>query len=184
MPALLLGTHRGLRRAAGALLGPARFRWASLEQCFSILDNWAAFGRCLSSSGQRPGCCPRLRFSQRGGGGGPSPAAPIGLAQPGWRAAPSQGLPVRCFSVLWPPAGLLGLVHHGLWERWEPLTQNHTADAENPVCLQRTRICSLGEAKGVLRHKRERSRLACCWSRGGPRYHPVQPRERGRVGLS
>ena len=53
----------------------------------------------------------------------------------------------RCCSRLW-PLGLPCLVSHGHWEECEPfLTQNHSAEAESPVCLQRMKICLLGEVR-------------------------------------
>lgn len=44
--------------------------------------------------------------------------------------------------------GLLCLVNHGHWEMHKPfLTQDQSAEAETPVCLQRMKICFLGEVK-------------------------------------
>lgn len=83
----------------------------------------------------------------------PQEAAYLGraLRAAGSWSCPSMGNPRSCHvSILSDQAalGLLCLVNHGHWEMHKPfLTQDQSAEAETPVCLQRMKICFLGEVK-------------------------------------
>lgn len=117
---------------------------------------------------------------------------PRGQARPG--TAPLQGpldlLPFHSQNrqCSWPephpdsPLASCAWFDCGPWEKHKPfLTQDHSAEAETPVCLQMLRICLLGEMKERCPALENIGRVAFCWYRGGPRYHVVQPVRRGHL---
>lgn len=103
----------------------------------SVLQSWK---NPPSSSPPQLQLCPRRQ---------PIWEEPCRQLGPG--TAPSTGNPQIChLSILSDQVavGLLCLVDHGHWEIHKPfLTQDHSAEAETPVCLQRMKICFLGEVK-------------------------------------
>lgn len=139
----------------------------------SVLQSWK---NPLSSSPSQLQLCPRRQ---------PVWEEPCGPLGPG--TAPSMGNPQTChLSILSDQValGLRCLVNHGHWGIHKPfLTRDYSAEAETPVCLQRMKICFLGEVKEKCALKQKILEQFCfLLAQRRPQISSGPARERGLAG--